>query len=83
MVIITVHYHAILREKLCRSSEIFSLEPSQLNGEVLFNLVAAKYPAFQSLRASLQVAVNNEIVKGPVALKNGDTIDFLPPFGGG
>ncbi len=35
------------------------------------------------LQASIRIAINNEMVREPCKVSNGDEIAFLPPVGGG
>lgn len=79
---VTVRYHAILREETGRAEEPFELPSGSGVKDVLAHFFAA-YPELGGLEKSLKVAVNDEFAQPGDALKDGDTVDLLPPFGGG
>lgn len=80
---VMVRYHALLREKTGLSSEAFELDsPKPCVGDALAAFVR-KHTAFERLAPSLHVAVNDEIVRRNHPLSASDTLDLMPPFGGG
>lgn len=83
MVTVTVRYHALLREKIGLDRESYSLTAADATCAGLLHAFSAKYANFQTLLPSLHVAVNNEIAAHDQPLSSGDTVDLLPPFGGG
>jgi molybdopterin synthase catalytic subunit len=57
--------------------------PEGENLEGLRRLYEARYPRLLSVGASLLLAVNQEIVKGSMPLREGDEVAFMPPVSGG
>ena len=82
VMIVTLHYHALLREKTGRMEEHLSLLAGATAGEAL-EAFFDKYPALVGLNSSLHLAVNDEFVARGDMLREGDRLDLLPPFGGG
>ena len=85
MFTVTVHYHAILREKLGCASESFQLKEGSVASDI-FAEATRRHSDFKPLIPILQIALNEEIVSRDsqkTPLKNGDRVDFFPPFGGG
>lgn len=80
--IVTLRYHALLREKTGKTEEALDLPPGAAVGDALKRF-AAKYAALAPLLPSLQVAVNDEFAARDGKLRDGDVVDLLPPFGGG
>jgi len=80
--IITLRYHALLREKTGLAQEHFELPSGALAAEALARFFT-KYPSLTGLDKSLHLAVNDEFVGRGEMLREGDKLDLLPPFGGG
>jgi len=78
---VIVHYHALLREKLGRSTEAFELKEGSVAGDVLTE-IQRRHGSLDHV-SILQVAVNEQIAGKTAAIKDGDRIDVMPPFGGG
>jgi molybdopterin synthase catalytic subunit len=49
----------------------------------LRRLLARDHPSFEEMADRLRVSVNYEIVRGDLALSDGDEVAFLPPVSGG
>jgi len=79
---INVHYHAVLREQFGTAHETIAV-PAHATVNDLMRVISEKHSVLAQFRASIQVALNEEIVKTDVGLKEGDNVDLLPPFGGG
>ena len=79
---ILVRYHALLREKLATDSQKFEIAGTPRVADLL-NAFVARHAAFQRLAPSLHVAIGEEIVGSAHLLAEDDTVDLLPPFGGG
>ena len=77
---IRVHYYALFREQAQRSEE--QLETSAQTPAELYSELQARYP-FQLAREQLKVAVNSDFSDWNTALRNGDTVVFIPPVAGG
>ena len=77
---IRVHYYALFREQAQRSEE--QLETSAQTPAELYTELQARYP-FQLAREQLKVAVNSDFSDWNTALRNGDTVVFIPPVAGG
>ena len=78
--IVTVTWHAMLREKTGRAQEEVST-PAATPAELFLEL-AARYE-FSIPADSIRFAVNGEIVSSKDGLQNGDHVSFLPPVSGG
>ena len=80
---VTVHYHALLREKLARESEVYDLAVAEPRvAEVLAEFVR-RHAELAAIAPALGVAVNDELAGRDTRIGDGDRIDLLPPFGGG
>jgi molybdopterin converting factor small subunit len=80
---VTVYYHAFLREKLGRESELLVvLDENATAGSVVSAFVAG-HPEFARLASAMNIAVNDEIVGRDAAIQAADRMDLLPPYGGG
>ena len=82
LVLVTVHYHALLREGTRKPEEAFEL-PEGAKVEDLVRSFCQRYPSLSGWRAHLHVAVNDEFAEFRQNLQAGDRVDLLPPFGGG
>ncbi|MCW8133537.1 MAG: MoaD/ThiS family protein [Planctomycetota bacterium] len=79
---VTLRYHALLREKTGRAAEALEF-PAGATVAFALERFASAYPALDGLRATLQAALNDEFARPADALRDGDTLDLFPPFGGG
>jgi molybdopterin-guanine dinucleotide biosynthesis protein A len=77
---IRVQYYALFREQARRSEEM--LDTSAQTPADLYRELQARHP-FQLAREQLKVAVNSDFSDWHVALRNGDTVVFIPPVAGG
>ena len=57
--------------------------PEGENLEGLQRLCERRFPRLQAVTGSLLLALNQEIAKGPAALRDGDEVAFMPPVSGG
>ena len=80
---VTVHYHAFLREKLGRDSELLALNSEACDAGGALDAFYRAHPEFARLSHSLNIAVNDEIVSLDAPVPDGARVDLLPPFGGG
>jgi len=76
---VTVEYFAVLREHAGMASEQVRTEAT--NPGQLFDELASRYD-FPSLQ-TLKVAVNDEFSDMQAALRDGDSVVFIPPVAGG
>ena len=76
-----MHYHAFLREKLGKDSELLALSSATAGGVI--GAFHQAHPEFSRLSHSLNIAVNEEIVSLDSPVNSGARIDLLPPYGGG
>jgi len=81
--IIRVFYHAFLREKLGRESELLvvSAQPATAGGVI--EAFTRTHPEFARLADALNIAINDEIVTRSSPVPEGARVDLLPPYGGG
>jgi molybdopterin converting factor subunit 1 len=70
------------RDAAGSSEEEFALSGRASTDRLIASAVA-KHPKLGRMRGTLQVAVNEEIVKGDEPLKEGDVVALLPPVAGG
>ena len=77
---IRIQYYALFREQAQRSEEL--LDTSAQTPAELYRELQARHP-FQLAREQLKVAVNSDFSDWHVALRNGDTVVFIPPVAGG
>jgi molybdopterin converting factor small subunit len=80
---VVVHYHAFLREKLGRESELLVVSAQAATAGGVVEAFVRSHPQFARLAAALKVAVNDEIVARGAAVMDGARVDLLPPYGGG
>jgi molybdopterin converting factor subunit 1 len=76
---LTVEYFAVLREQAGKDSE--DIETVAETADALFAELEARY-GFPTL-SSMKVAINDEFSAWNAALKDGDTVVFIPPVAGG
>jgi molybdopterin converting factor small subunit len=75
---VVIKLHGILADAAGENE--FSLEgPQDLNA--LREILTAKYHALS--KYLFVIAVNNKIARDNIALREGDSIDLIPPFPGG
>jgi molybdopterin-guanine dinucleotide biosynthesis protein A len=77
---IDVQYYALLREQAGRSAE--SLRTTAATPRDLYLELQARYP-FSLAPEMLRVAVNSEFADWGQALRDGDSVVFIPPVAGG
>ena len=77
---IRVLYFADLRERRGKGEETISTEAR--NPAALYSELALRH-GFPQRAETLAVAVNDEIAGWDTRLRDGDTVVFLTPFGGG
>ncbi len=75
-----VQYFAVFREQAGRSEE--RIDTAAATPAALYAELQARYP-FKLPREQLKVAVNAEFVDWQMALKEGDSVVFIPPVAGG
>ena len=78
---ITVLYFASLADKSHKGSELLTLETGTSLTE-LYDSLQNRYQ-FRQQPAELRVAINDEFTSWDEAIKDGDTIAFIPPVAGG
>lgn len=78
-----VKLFAGVREALGRESVRVRLEAAEPRVADLLERLAAAHPEIERRRASLGVAVNQELASPQRALRAGDEIALIPPLGGG
>ena len=75
-----IKYYALLREQAGRNEE--RLVTSAATPAELYAELSRRYP-FSLAREQLKVAVNAEFADWTAALKDDDSIVFIPPVAGG
>lgn len=78
-----VKLFAGVREALGRESVRVRLEEAEPRVADLLDRLAAEHPEIERRRASLGVAVNQELALPKRALQAGDEVALIPPLGGG
>jgi molybdopterin converting factor small subunit len=73
---------ARIREIVGRAEFELAAHDGATAGELWAEL-AATYPSLDGLRASTRLVRNGEFVDASAALRDGDELGLLPPFGGG
>jgi len=73
---------ARIREIVGRAEFELATHDGATAGELWAEL-AATYPSLDGLRASTRLVRNGEFVDASTALRDGDELGLLPPFGGG
>ena len=79
---LTVHYFAMFRETIGKSTDQVSVPIGSKAGE-LFDLVTASHPALAGMRNSTMVMVNEEYAEPDQLLQDGDEVALIPPVSGG
>jgi MoaD family protein len=80
MINVTLHYYAQLREQARTSGEQLGTSASSLRD--LYDELRARH-GFTLAVEALKVAVNGRFSEWDVALRDGDTVVFIPPVAGG
>jgi molybdopterin converting factor subunit 1 len=82
---VRVLFFASLRESVGKDSlELEMAQPITLDALMGRLKTELAVPAFLALTAeSVRVALNQELVSGPVTISGGDELAFLPPVTGG
>lgn len=75
---VTVLYHGILADITGTQEETYS---GIFATDELMKNFQEKYP--QTRKYIFRIAVNNRIISGNSQLREGDTVDLIPPFPGG
>jgi molybdopterin converting factor small subunit len=57
--------------------------PDGSTTEAVWDLLVQREPKFSTWRDRLRLAVNNDYVSAPVALRTGDEVAVIPPVSGG
>ncbi len=71
-----------LADRAGASEETVSLEGEDTAGDVV-EAVTRRHPSFAGIAATLQVAVNHEVVPAEHRVRPGDEVALLPPVAGG
>ncbi len=80
---LTIRYFAALRDKMGAAEQVVD-HIAGVDGEALVDWLIARDPTAQALaHPSVRLIVNDEIAPRSLALSDGDTIAFCPPFSGG
>jgi sulfur-carrier protein len=77
---VLVHYFAILREQ--RGLALEKIATEALSAGELYRELRARH-GFTLEESRLRVAVNDEFAPWNAALREGDTLVFIPPVAGG
>lgn len=81
---LALRYVAALRDVMGRSEEIAEFDRPVPDGHALIAAMAAREPDVDWFASpALRLIVNDAIVSRDVALRDGDTVAFCPPFSGG
>lgn len=79
---ITIHYFAIMREHLGKSTETLDIPEGTTAGEI-FQLAISDTPRLAALERAVMVMVNEEYVEPDHVLQPGDEVALIPPVSGG
>ena len=79
---VTVRLFARLRD-IVGATDVVRELPAGSTAAVLWDRLAAEYPALNPYRAAVSTAVNAEYSRMDRPLADGDEIAFLPPVSGG
>lgn len=79
---LTMHYFAIFRETIGKSTEQLTAPAGMKAGE-LFDLVTTNYPTLAGMRRSTMVMINEEYAEPDLLLRDGDEVALIPPVSGG
>ena len=75
-----IQYYALFREQAGRSEE--TIETQAATPAALYSELQSRHP-FQLAREQLKVAINADFSDWDAALKDGDSVVFIPPVAGG
>ena len=80
---LNIRYFAALRDRMGMAEQ--SVDPKAgITGDALVAWLITRDPAAQALtEPSVRLIINDEIAPRSLALRDGDTIAFCPPFSGG
>ncbi len=79
---VKVLYFGQTKDASGRAEEEYRLSES-ITLEALLEKAGAKHASLSKMRASMQVALNEEIASGAESLKDGDVVALIPPVAGG
>jgi molybdopterin synthase sulfur carrier subunit len=82
MVSVTMLYFAGVRDRIGRGQETLEFPAATSDAEILRRL-AAIHPDAAGLLACSRVAVDQDFVRGAVALRAGSEVAVIPPVSGG
>ena len=80
---VEVAYHAFLREKLGRESELLVVSGDHITAQNVLAAFVIAHPEMERMANALNIAVNDDIVSRDATVHEHDRIDLLPPYGGG
>jgi molybdopterin converting factor small subunit len=80
---VTVRYHALLREKVGRDAETLEIAAAQACVKDVIDAFVHAHPTCEKIAPALNIALNEEMVRHDALVRDGDTLDLMPPFGGG
>jgi molybdopterin converting factor subunit 1 len=81
-VVITIRLFARLRE-IAGASELTRTIQDGATARTVWDQLAMEFPALVDYTSAISCAVNEEYVRLPAALHDGDEVAFLPPVSGG
>jgi molybdopterin converting factor subunit 1 len=81
-VVITIRLFARLRE-IVGASELTRTIDEGATARTVWEQLAQEFPALADYTTAISCAVNEEYVRLPATLQNGDEVAFLPPVSGG
>ena len=79
---VTVQLFARLRE-LAGQSEASCEVPAGATIAIVWQAVAADFPALEPFARSVSCALNEDFARMSTPVRDGDTVAFLPPVSGG
>ncbi|MDA4123492.1 MAG: molybdopterin converting factor subunit 1 [Thaumarchaeota archaeon] len=79
---VKVLYFGQTKDAAGRAEEEYHLTES-MTLEALVDKAGAEHANLSKMRASMQVALNEEIASGKERLKDGDVVALIPPVAGG
>ena len=82
MLRISVRYYSALRRAIGREAEAVYVDDGARVGDLIAQVIA-RFPQVQPYESTILVAKNSEYVSAGETLKDGDTIDIMPPVSGG
>ena len=79
---VTMLYFAGVRDRIGRAQETLEF-PARLTDSELLARLAAIHPSVAGLIACSRVAVDQDFVRGDIALREGAEVAVIPPVSGG